>query len=281
MCPNRFVPIAQLQGSLGSNQPNPGPCHRQTMRIRRNAVRPGKVMARFQPTRCYPSDQFGESRRPVRHHGAAGFKVKLHPVSGAKDTETLGWCCRSPGQMDRAGWQGERVGMPLEYREIRRDLPQHRIILGRLQPLDAVPAKFQRAADLIARPQSPRQQLRAETYPQNGLSSRTGVAHQRREAWQIGVALIGQRVLLTAKHHHGIMGTQRRQKAIPPRPEHLDPRRCLVQGNADLSVMGDFGIFYDRYMHGVLWPIAPNIASFGVSSPPNPRILPLANPRLW
>ena len=59
-----------------------------------------------------------------------------------------------------------------------------------------------------------------------------------------------QRRLLTAEHHQRVMLARLRQPPVLPGFVKVDPRRRLMQGDADLSVMGDAGVFDDGNAHG-------------------------------
>ena len=63
------------------------------------------------------------------------------------------------------------------------------------------------------------------------------------------MGFVRQRTLFAAKDHQRVMRAMDGKHAVRPRPKDLDPRACLVQGDADLTVMGDFGILDDGDVH--------------------------------
>ncbi len=105
---------------------------------------------------------------------------------------------------------------------------------------------------MVLRACTTRQQLRSKADAQNGGARQRCFIHQPGQFRQIGMRGICQCVLLSAKHHKCIKLRHVGQTAILPRCEHINPRARHMQGNANLTVMGNGGIFHDGNAHGRL-----------------------------
>ena len=102
---------------------------------------------------------------------------------------------------------------------------------------------------MVLRPQPTRKHLRAKTDAQDGYICRSTLGHQRAQAGQVGVGVIIQRGLLTAKADQCIKAARFGQNTIAKRAINIHQRAHFVQRNPHLPVMGDLGIFHNRHPH--------------------------------
>ena len=139
--------------------------------------------------------------------------------------------------------------MPLENREIGGQVVQDRVGGGGVKGLDLTPAEFIGATDLVLRAKAAGENLRAEADAQYGAVRGSSFLHQAGEGGQVGVGLVREGVLLAAKDDQGVMVEEGGEDAVAPRAKDLDPGGAFVQGDADLAVMGDGGVFDDGNAH--------------------------------
>ena len=146
--------------------------------------------------------------------------------------------------------QGEGVGMPLKDRKAVGKPAQHRVVLAFCGQLHLGPAKFRRGADVVGAAKGAGGELRAKADAKRRAVGGGEAGDQFCQLGQIGVGVIGQRILLAAKDDQGVMvGGVLRQGLAEMGFEKVDPRAGFVQRDADLAVVGDAGIFDDGDAH--------------------------------
>ena len=133
--------------------------------------------------------------------------------------------------------------------KLRLQHRQNRIAAAFVGQRDLTPAKFRRGAQMVLAAISPCHQLRAKADTQHRLVSLPHAPHQARQFGQVGVGIVGQRVLFATQHHQRIMIGPVRQSFARPGAKYLNFRVRLAQGGAHLSKRGHFGIVDHRNAH--------------------------------
>jgi hypothetical protein len=145
---------------------------------------------------------------------------------------------------------------------------QNRIGAARLGQRHVAPAEFAHRPQVVRRPESPGQHLAAQADAQHRAIRRRIVGHQPGQPWQIRVRMVIGRGLFAAEHNQRVGIHRLGQRLARPGLPQVDLGGGLVQGHADLAVMGDAGVFDDGDAHGVLRTAGHNLHGAGrVSSP--------------
>ena len=208
------------------------------MAIGGDALRGGLDRVLVGPTRVHRLGIAGEVAAPMGDDGAARLEMELHAVSGAVGSETLHRGLGGRGQVLRAGWQREMVRVPFERRKDRGQMAQNGVLTCLGRQGDRGPAEFTVLADVVLRAETARQNLRAKADAKNGVAPFGGADHQAGKVGQVGMDAIVQRVMAAAESDDCVVVASFGQDAVAPGAKDLDRGPRLMQGDADLAVMG-------------------------------------------
>ncbi len=220
------------------------------MQVGRSTVAGRKVVKACAPSGGQPVDKAGEGASPIRGNRAADLEMELHAIGGAADPEGLLRNRLRRCELSRVRRQRESVGMPLKDRECRGTRPKNRIGAPGICQRDIVPAELQFPRQEVCRAERPRQDLRAKADAKDRAILRGVVGHQAGKRWQVGMRVIIRRCLFAAKDDQCIGIDGSRQRLTGPGLVLVDQGTCLMQGHADLAMMGDTGVFNDGDAHG-------------------------------